>query len=141
MVQRKREYKGRFLPLSETVQVVIYYKWYIDLVMTLFKFLYRQDWTTMVQRNGWYNGLLYRCTTLTGLDLYRTKLSLSHSPLTLSLWLQKCELLQVRFSSLVTILAMDPLGLSEHDIYVCHDFRDPFQYRHLIDFLIKHSTL
>ena len=36
---------------------------------------------------------------------------------------------QVRYSTLINILVMEPLGLSEHDVYVCHNFRNPFEYR------------
>jgi len=38
------------------------------------------------------------------------------------------EVLQVTFSSLIKVLAMDPLGLNDHDIYVCYDYKDPFAY-------------
>jgi len=35
---------------------------------------------------------------------------------------------RVRFISLINILVMDPLNLSEHDVYVCFDYKDPFSY-------------
>ena len=38
-------------------------------------------------------------------------------------------LCQIRYSSLVMILIMDTVGLSAHDQYVCHSYRDPFQFR------------
>ena len=41
----------------------------------------------------------------------------------------KVKLLKVRFSSLIRILIQKALGLDNHDIYVCHDYRDPFQVR------------
>jgi len=41
----------------------------------------------------------------------------------------KVKLFKVRFSSLIRILIQKALGLDNHDIYVCHDFRDPFQVR------------
>jgi len=42
---------------------------------------------------------------------------------------EEAELLKVRYSSLLTILIMEAVGLSEHDKYVCHNYRDPFRYR------------
>lgn len=35
---------------------------------------------------------------------------------------------KVRFISLVNLLVMDPLNLTQHDIYVCFDFKNPFSY-------------
>jgi len=39
-----------------------------------------------------------------------------------------CEVLQVTFSSLIQVLVMDPLNLTDHDLYVCYDNKDPFSY-------------
>jgi len=36
--------------------------------------------------------------------------------------------LNARFMSLVQILIIEPLGLTEHDVYVCCDYKDPFSY-------------
>ena len=38
-------------------------------------------------------------------------------------------LCQVRYSTLIMILLMQANRLTEHDKYVCHDFRDPYKYR------------
>jgi len=38
------------------------------------------------------------------------------------------EVLKVTFSSLIRILAMAPLHLDQHDMYVCYGFKDPFSY-------------
>jgi len=35
---------------------------------------------------------------------------------------------KVSFMSLVNILLIGPLGLCDHDVYVCFDFKDPFSY-------------
>jgi len=34
----------------------------------------------------------------------------------------------VSFMSLINLLVMAPLGLNDHDVYVCFDFKDPFSY-------------
>ena len=36
---------------------------------------------------------------------------------------------QVRYSTLITVLLQDAVGLNEHDRYVCHGYRDPFDCR------------
>ena len=37
--------------------------------------------------------------------------------------------LQVRYSSLIMILLMKVTNITEHDQYVCHNYRDPFRYQ------------
>lgn len=34
----------------------------------------------------------------------------------------------VSFMSLINVLVMKPLGLCDHDVYVCFEFKDPFSY-------------
>jgi len=34
----------------------------------------------------------------------------------------------VRFMSLINVLIIEPLNLTEHDVYVCFDYKDPFSY-------------
>jgi len=41
----------------------------------------------------------------------------------------EAKLIKVRYSSLIMILLMQANRLTEHDKYVCHDFRDPYKYR------------
>jgi len=38
------------------------------------------------------------------------------------------KVVSVSFTSMIRILSMDPLNLTEHDIYVCSGFKDPFSY-------------
>ena len=40
----------------------------------------------------------------------------------------RAEVKSVTFSTLLKILVMDPLHLSEHDTYVCFGYKDPFSY-------------
>jgi hypothetical protein len=42
---------------------------------------------------------------------------------------EEATLLKVRYTSLISILVIEPLGLTEHDVYVCHNYRNPFEYR------------
>lgn len=38
------------------------------------------------------------------------------------------EVVRVRFLALINVLVLEPLNLSEHDVYVCFDYKDPFSY-------------
>lgn len=42
---------------------------------------------------------------------------------------EQAKLLKVRYSTLITVLLQDAVGLNEHDRYVCHGYRDPFDCR------------
>ena len=42
---------------------------------------------------------------------------------------EEAELVKVRYSSLITILVLEAVGLDEHDQYVCHNYREPYKYR------------
>lgn len=40
----------------------------------------------------------------------------------------RIDVLQVTFPSLIKILALDPIGLDDHDVFVAYDYKDPFSY-------------
>lgn len=39
------------------------------------------------------------------------------------------QVFKVRYLTLIRILVIETMGLDDHDVYVCHDYRDPFKYR------------